>query len=65
MIDPCAARSQLTRAGIPRNSGGWLNTSHEQVIPGPSTGDIQQIALGVVDVFQVCIVVDGFKALLQ
>ena len=59
-------KSNLTNADqqILKKLRNWFNPTHKQMISGPSTGNIQQVPLGVVDLFQVGIVCYGFDAFL-
>src|SRR5674476_205026 len=41
------------------------DSSHQQMVPRPRAGDVEQVAFGVVNLLQVSIVTDGFDALLQ
>lgn len=44
---------------------GRFDPGNPQPIPRASAGDVQQMAFGVVDLFQVCIIRYGFDAFLQ
>ena len=43
---------------------GRLDTRHQQIISCPSTGDVQQVALGIVDLLQIGVVADRLNPLL-
>jgi hypothetical protein len=45
--------------------GRRLDAGDEQMIPRSGAGDIEQVALGVVDFLQVGVIAHGFDALLQ
>lgn len=54
----------VTRA-CRKKLGRRLDARDQQVITGAGAGDVQRLALGVVDLLQVCVVAHGLNALLQ
>src|SRR5260370_14891684 len=45
--------------------GYRVDAGNQQMIPGPGTGDIEQLALSVIHFLQISVVADGLDALLQ
>ncbi len=45
--------------------GYRVGAANQQMIPGAGAGDVEQVALGVVDFLQIGVVADRFDALLQ
>src|SRR2546422_10481907 len=45
--------------------GGGFRAGNQEVVAGASASDVQKLALGVVDLFEVGFVGDGFDALLE
>ena len=48
-----------------RNSDAGFDARHQQMIPRAGAGDVEQVALGVVDFLQIGVVADRLDALLQ
>jgi hypothetical protein len=44
--------------------GSWADAGDQQVVAGASAGDIEQVPLGIVDVFEIGLVGDVLDALL-
>ena len=45
--------------------GYWVDAGNQQMISGAGAGDVEQVALGVIDLLQIGIVADRLDALLQ
>src|SRR6266446_7331490 len=58
-------RTSWQSAHVIEKLGSGLDARHQKMISCPRAGDVEQMALGVIDFLQVCVVPDRLDALLQ